>query len=50
MSRRRPVGTLESMTGDFLPRRRQASTRTQAVAATVLLAVAAVATYLLLNR
>ena len=40
-------GTLEGMTGDFLPQRRQASLLTQLLTVIVLIAVAAAAIYLL---
>jgi hypothetical protein len=41
------AGRLEGMTGDFLPRRRQASLLTQLLTVVVLIAVAAGAIYVL---
>jgi hypothetical protein len=38
------------MTGDFLPRRRQASVRTQLVAVVLVVAAAIAAVYLLVNH
>jgi hypothetical protein len=38
------------MTGDFLPRRRQTSVRTQLVAVVLVVATATAAVYLLANR
>jgi hypothetical protein len=48
MSGGRLRGTLEGVTGDFLPQRRPVSARAQLLALAVLLAVAAVAFYLFL--
>lgn len=48
MSGGRLRGTLDDVTGDFLPQRRPVSARAQLLALAVLLAVAAVAFYLYL--
>ncbi|GAA1588878.1 hypothetical protein GCM10009789_48170 [Kribbella sancticallisti] len=47
MSGGRPRSTLDGMTGDFLPNRRQASVRTQLLAVVVLVAAVAGGIYLL---
>jgi hypothetical protein len=46
MGERVSLGTLERMTGDFLPRRRQASVRTQLLTVLFLIAAVALGIYL----